>query len=131
MSAASAANVMVTVASAVLRLKPARERAAPVRKWVTGSIAWPSLWQALPEMSKARGAFERRRSRNPLGLRRNQQGQCLRNNADLARRGRGPQQFAVGLHAKPGGRLRREMKVHRTSADEREVCVRRLQAMKG
>src|SRR6266536_2469495 len=118
MSAASAAKVMVTVASAVLRLKPARERVAPVRKWVTGSIAWSSLWQALPEMSKSRGALERRRGRNPLGLRRNQQGQCLRNHADLGRRG--PQQFAVGLHAKSGGRLRREMKAHRTSADERE-----------
>jgi len=34
---ASAASVSVSVASAVLRLSPARPRQAPVRKWVTGS----------------------------------------------------------------------------------------------
>src|SRR6267378_8337821 len=36
-SGASAASVRVSVASAVLRFKPARPRHAPVRKWVTGS----------------------------------------------------------------------------------------------
>ena len=36
-SGASAASVSVSVASAVLRLSPARPRQAPVRKWVMGS----------------------------------------------------------------------------------------------
>ena len=36
-SGASAARVSVSVASAVLRLSPARPRQAPVRKWVIGS----------------------------------------------------------------------------------------------
>ena len=34
---ASAASVRVRVASALLRLSPARPMHAPVRKWVTGS----------------------------------------------------------------------------------------------
>ena len=37
MSGASAARVMVAVASAVFRLNPVRARQAPVRKWVIGS----------------------------------------------------------------------------------------------
>ena len=42
MSGASAANVMVAVASAVFRLNPVRARQAPVRKWVTGSKVYYS-----------------------------------------------------------------------------------------
>src|SRR6185369_10225260 len=50
-SGASAARVIVAVASAVFRLKPVRARQAPVRKWVTGSKGYCSVHGNMFELS--------------------------------------------------------------------------------
>src|SRR5579863_4219709 len=70
-SGASAASVSVSVASAVLRLSPARPRHAPVRKWVMGSKrSRNSIVKRFGEVRQARSA------------RRGQQRQRVRHHGD-------------------------------------------------